>query len=250
MNGPSFVSVYIDDLLVYFKTFEDHLYHLSKVLTRLREVNLKLQPVKCHFFRQTVEFLGHVLTSQDLLPNPKCVTAVQNFLTPCNITEFCQFLGLASYYRRFVAQFAKIASPLHRLTGKDVKWEWNEDCQAAFSELKRQLLDSPILVHPDFDLDFVLETDASIDGLGAILSQRKSDDKLHPVAYASRSTSFVNKRYSVTELETLAVVWAVQHFRAYLYAWAQCVTVIIDHSAVKSIWKACTMVAEDFWEWS
>jgi len=91
------------------------------------------------------------------------VTAVHNFPTPSNITELRQFLGLASYYQWFVAQFAKIAVPLHRLTGKDVRWKWNEDCQAEFSELNRRLLDSPILVY----LDFVLETDASIDGLGA-----------------------------------------------------------------------------------
>ena len=99
--------------------------------------------------------------------------------------------------------------------------------------MKQRLLNSPILVYPDFDLDFVLETDASKDGLGAILSQKKADDKLHPVAYASRSTSPTEKHYSVTELETLAVVWAVQHFRAYLYG--HNVTVITDYSAVKSI---------------
>ena len=185
MKGPSFVSVYIDDLLVYSRTLEDHLRHLGMVMDRLREVNLKLQPAKCYFCRQTVEFLGHVLTPQGLLPNPKRVMAVQDFPAPCNVTELRQFLGLASYYRRFVAQFAKIASPLHRLTGKDVRWEWTEDCQTAFSELKQRLLNSPVLVYPDFDLDFILETDASKDGLGAILSQKKADDKLHPVAYAS-----------------------------------------------------------------
>ena len=105
-------------------------------MNRIREVNLKLQPAKCHF-RQTVEFLGHVLTPQGLLPNPKWVRAVQNFPTPCNITELHLFLGLALYYHHFVAKFAEIASPLHRLTGKDVKWEWSKDCQTAFSELMR-----------------------------------------------------------------------------------------------------------------
>ena len=109
------------------------------------------------------------------------MTAVQNFPTPQNVTELHQFLELALYYCRFVAKFAKVASPLHRLTGKDVRWEWSQDCQKSFSELKQRLLNSPILTYPDFDLDFILETDASIDGLGVILSQ-KNDEKLHPVA--------------------------------------------------------------------
>ena len=126
------------------------------------------------------------------------MTAVQNLPTPCNITELHQSLRLASYCHHFVAQFAEIASLLHRLTGKDVKWEWSKDCQAAFSELKRRLLNSPILIYPNLELDFVLETDASVDGLGAILSQKKSDKKLHPVAYVSRSTSAAEKHYSVT----------------------------------------------------
>ena len=98
MEGPSFVSVYIDDLLVYSRTLDDHLRHLSRVMDRLREVNLKLQPAKCYFCWQTVEFLGHVLTPQSLLPNPKHVMVVQDFPTPCNVTELRQFLGVASYY--------------------------------------------------------------------------------------------------------------------------------------------------------
>ena len=111
-------------------------------------------------FRQVVKFLGHVLTLQGLLPNPKQVTAVQSFPTPQNITELRQFLGLASYYHCFVVQFAKIASPLHWLTGKGVRWEWSQDCQKAFSELKQCLLNSSILAYQDFD-----------DGLGTILSR-------------------------------------------------------------------------------
>ena len=117
----------------------------------------------------------------------------------------------------------------------------------AFSELKKRLLDSPILVYPDFNLSFILETDASIDGLGAILSQLKSDNKLHPVAYASRATSSAEKRYTVTELETLGVVWAVQHFRAYLYG--HYVTVITDHSAVKSIIGKPSSNGKHAWWW-
>ena len=232
LEGLNFVSVYIDDLLVYSKTLEEYLQHLSMILDRRREVNLKLQPAKCHFFRQSIEFLGHIPTPQGLMPNAKQVAAVKDFPVPQNVTDLCRFLSLASYYQRIIAGFARIAS-LHHLTKKTVRWEWTEGCQSAFDQLKQSLLNSPVLVYPDFDVDFVMETDACIEGLGAILSQKKSDGKLHPVAYASRSTSSAERHYSTTELETLAVVWAVQHFRAYLFG--HNVTVITDHSNVKAV---------------
>ena len=132
MEGPNFVSVYIDDLLVYSQTLEEHLVHLGKVMDKLREVNLKLKPSKCRFVRQSVEFLRHILTPKGLQPNLKQVAAVQEFPVPQNVSEVRQFLGLTSYYRRFIAQFSKVASPLHNLARKDTKWDWNEDCQSAF----------------------------------------------------------------------------------------------------------------------
>ena len=123
MEGPNFVSVYIDDLLVYSQTLEEHLVHLGKVMDKLREVNLKLKPSKCHFIRQSVEFLGHLLTPNGLQPNPKQAAAVQEFPVPQNVSELHRFLGLTSYYRRFIAQFSRVASPLHNLTRKDIKWD-------------------------------------------------------------------------------------------------------------------------------
>jgi len=144
----------------------------------------------------------------------------------------CQFLGLTSYYRRFIERFSKIASPLHHLT-KRVEWNWTNECQQAFELLKEKLISAPVMSYPNFDLDFMLETDASIKGLGAVLSQRKPGSACHPIAYASRSLSNPERHYSITELETLAVVWAIQHFRTYLYG--HDVTVITDHSAVRAI---------------
>ena len=126
-----------------------------------------------------------------------------------------------------------MAAPLHDLTHKETKWNWIEDCRHAFEQLKRRLLTPPILAYPDFEVDFVLETDASIQGLGAILSQPKQDGKLHPLAYASQSLSNPERNYNVTELETLVVVWAIQHFWAYLYGHK--VTMVTDHSAIKAI---------------
>ena len=206
LEGPNFVTTYIDDLLMYSRTWKEHLNHLARVMDRLREVNLKLKPTKCHSVRQSMKFLGHILTSQGLQPNPRLVVAVKGFPVPQNISELRQFLGLASYYQRFITQLAKVALPLHQLTRKEAKWNWTKECQNAFDLLKGKLLSSPVLTYPDFNHDFVLETDASVKGLVAILSESKSDDKLYPIAYASRVLFNAERHYSITELETLVVV--------------------------------------------
>ena len=229
----TFADVYIDDILLFSKTMEDHIRHLQRVFQRLREAGLKLKLSKCHFLRQSVDYLGYVITPCGLQPNQKQVAAVADFPVPVSVTAVRQFLGLTSYYRRFIHQFAKKAEPLHRLTRKDVEFTWDEDCQQAFELLKTTLVKAPILVYPNFERSFVVETDASICGLGAILSQEQSDGQLHPIAYGSRVLSVPQRNYGITELETLAVVWALTHFLAYVYGHE--VTVVTDHSAVKSI---------------
>ena len=159
--------------------------------------------------------------------------AVKNFPVPKDVKSLKQFLGLSSFYRRFVHNFAKITEPLHRLTRKDTPFKWDLDCQQSFECLKNKLVQAPVLAYPNFTKDFCLETDASIKGLGAILSQVGEDGKRHPVAYASRALSETERRYAITEMETLAVVWAMSHFRHYLYG--HNVTVFTDHSAVKAV---------------
>ena len=186
-NSPDFVSVYIDDILVFSKTLEEHLQHLEIVLKRVIEVGLKLKPVKCQFFRQEVEYLSHMITPLGLKTSNRHVAAVDQFPIPANLREVRRFLGMASYYRRFIPSFAKIAHPLHALTRKDVQFLWTQECQEAFETLKKQLTSAPVLGYPIFDAPFVLETDASIDGLGAVMSQTQEDRKLHPIAYASRA---------------------------------------------------------------
>jgi len=149
------------------------------------------------------------------------------------VQQLKRFLGLASYYRWFVNQFAKVAEPLHCLTCKNVVFEWSQECQASFEELKKRLVIHPVLAYPNFDVDFVLETDASHQGLGAALSQRQEDSKLHLIVYASCALSGAEKNYGITDLEMLAVVWTISHFHYYLYG--HCVTVYTDHSAVKAV---------------
>ena len=232
-NGQSFFSVYIDDVIIYSKTMSDHLNHLKQVLERLRQSGLKLKLSKCSFVCKEVEFLGHRITPEGLQTTPRLVSAVQDFPRPTSSKQARQFLGLCSFYRRFIRGFARIAKPLHQLTKKGVGFNWTPECTAAFTTLKTKLCEAPILGYPSFDKDFTLETDASIDGIGAVLSQPQADGCLHPVAFASRSLSPAERNYAITDLETLAVVWAVTHFRCSLYGHS--VTVYTDHSAVRAV---------------
>ena len=140
---------------------------------------------------------------------------------------------MSSYYRRFVPNFSKIASPRQSQTHKDAQFVWTHKCTHSYQMLKEKLISAPILAYPSFEKSFVLETDASIEGLGAVLSQSQEDGLLHPVAYTSRSLTPAERKYSITELETLAVVWVITHFVPYLYG--HDVTVLTDHTAVKAI---------------
>ena len=232
-NAPAFVSVYIDDILIYSRTLAEHMEHLRTVLNRLIEVSLKLKPSKCQFLQPEVDFLGHVITTNGFKTSQCNVDAISNFPVPQNVSEVRQFMGLASYYRRFIKDFAAIAQPLHALTRKGAGYDWTAECQQAFKELKLSLTQAPILAYPSFEWDFTLETDASIRGIGAVLSQKQDDGRLHPVAFASRGLSAAEQNYSITDLETLAVVWAMSHFRAYLYG--RRVTIYTDHMAVKAV---------------
>ena len=238
-QGPDFVSVYIDDVLIFSKTLKEHLEHLRQVIQRLLEAGLKLKPGKCHFAKKEVQYLGHVITPWGVKTNPKLVEAVQEFPAPEDVKGLRRFLGMTSYYRKFISNFAKLAEPLHRLTRKEVDFVWSPECQEVFTTLKKKLTESPILAYPAFDKESVLETDASIKGLGAVLSQRQDDNRLHPIAYASRALNNAQKNYGITELETLAVVWSITHFHPYLYGHS--VTILTDHSAVKSVLGAPTL---------
>ena len=227
--------VYLDDILVCSETFEDHLEHLKTVFERLRKAGLTLKPKKCFFALECVTYLGHVISREGVSPDPEKTNKVRDFPVPTDATRVRQFLGLASYYRRFVAGFAKIAGPLHRLLKKDVEFVWSEECKASFDSLKESLISAPVLVYPRFGAgeQFVLETDASLEGLGAVLGQKQADRHVHPVAYASWSLHVHEKNYSITELETLGLIWAVKHFRPYILG--HHATVLTDHSACTSL---------------
>ena len=227
--------VYIDDILIASKSFEEHLNHLNLVFERLRKAGLRLKPTKCHFLHEQVPYLGYIISKHGIQPDPSKTDKVKNFSRPSDPTSVRSFVGLASYYRRFVPHFAAVAAPLHHLTKKDVPFQWSHECENAFCNLKSLLTQAPVLVYPQFGpgKSFLLETDASGVGLGAVLSQKQDDDRYHPIAYASRSLQSHEKNYPISELETLAIVWAVKKFRAYLLG-HPC-TVLTDHAACLSL---------------
>ena len=148
--GISLRLIYIDDIIIFSKSVEEHLIHLEEVFRRLRDANVKLNPKKCSFVKQKVEYLGHVVTPDGVTPNPEKVRVVLDFPVPKNLKELRAFMRLANYYRRFVKGFAHIANPLNALTKKGVKFEWTQSCADAFDKLKRALISAPILAYPNF----------------------------------------------------------------------------------------------------
>ena len=174
-----------------------------------------------------------MVSESGTLPDERKVEAVRQFLTPINLKMLRSFLGLASYYRRFIAGFSSVAGPLFALTRKGVLFQWASGCEQAFSRLKELMTHAPLLSFSDFSKPFLLETDASGEGLGAVLAQKQGDGAVHPIAYASRTLQKHEKNYGITELEALGVVWATRHFRHYLYG-HHC-DVFTDHEELKAL---------------
>ena len=224
--------IYLDDVLVFGKSVDEMLQRLDTVFGKLRAFGLKIKPQKCSLFRREVKFLGHIVSAAGVATDPEKIKAVQEWEEPTSETELRSFLGLAGYYRRYVPSFAQIAKPLHQCIGKATNTKkgakkrlsqesplfhekWNQDCTLAFQKLKEKLTSAPVLAHPDFSKPFVVETDASFRGLGAVLSQEDG-----VIAYASRGLRPAERNdanYSSMKLELLALKWAVtEKFRPYL----------------------------------
>ena len=219
--------IYLDDVLVMGRTFDEHLSNLREIFMRLSRAGLRLKPSKCKLVRREVEFLGYNVSGGGISADPRKVRAVTEYPRPNDLRALRAFLGLLSYYRRFIPQFSAIAQPLYSLTRKDTPFLWSADCKTAFHQLKGQLTLAPVLAYPQFGKDFLLETDASGVGLGAVLSQKQEDGTIRPIAFASRTLQPHEKNYGISEMEGLGVVWAVKHFRHYIYG-HHC-TVYTDH---------------------
>lgn len=223
-----FVVVFIDDILIYSKTPEEHEEHLRIVLEILRQERLYGKLSKCEFFLDKVGFLGHVITGDGIAVDPKKIEAVEAWSVPQSVAEVRSFLGLAGYYRKFVKDFSRIAEPMTKLTRKDEAFIWTEECQAAFEELKKRLTTAPILALPSGSGGFVIHSDASGKGLGCVLEQHGK-----VIAYASRQLRPHEKNYPTHDLELAAVVFALKLWKHYLYG--DRVEIYTDHKSLKYV---------------
>lgn len=209
--------VYLDDIIIFGKSLQQHLDNLNKVLKKLIESNLKVQLDKCEFLRKECEFLGHIVTQDGIKPNPNKIEKILHWPIPKTTTHIKGFLGILGYYRKFIKDFSKLTKPLTKCLKKGSKITHNDEFINCFNDCKQMLTTDPILKYPDFSRKFILETDASDFALGAVLSQKFEDGKEHPIAYASRTLNETECNYSATEKELLAIVWATKHFRPYIF---------------------------------
>jgi len=225
-----FVKIYLDDKTIHSKSFEEHVKHVSTVLKRVKEANLRLNGEKCTWFSKEVRLLGHIVNSKGVSTDPNKIRAITEMNPPQNLKQLQQYLGLCNYYRRFIQDFSKLAAPLFKLLKKEEKFVWSTECQEAFEALKDKLISYPILRSPDFSKDFILYTDASGYAIGAILSQKDDENREYVCLYASRILKGAELQYGITEKECLAVVWGIKQFRIYLHG--KNFLVITDHSAL------------------
>jgi len=228
------VFVYLDDIIIINRTFDEHLDTLREVFRRLRAAKLRLNPDKCRFCVDQLKYLGHIVDQEGIRTDPEKVRAVAQWPAPRTVKQIRQFLGLASWYRRFIQDFATVAAPLTALTRKNARWHWGPDETNAFERIKSTLTTAPVLACPDFSRRFFLQTDASTTGLGAVLTQNFPEGE-RVIAYASRTLNTAEKNYSATELECLAVIWGIRRMRDYLEGYP--FTVITDHQSLKWLQK-------------
>ena len=190
--------IYLDDVIVYGKTFEEHLQRLSMVLLQFRQAGLKLKPSKCHFFETQVTLLGHVLTPDGILPDPDNVEKIKTWPVPTCVTDVWAILGMGNYYWQFIKDYSKKMQSLIQLTKKDKSFEWTTACQMSFDQLKKALTGPDRMAYPTDDGEFILDTDAILDTVGAVLSQVQ-DGEEHAVAYGSRTLSKPEQNYCMTD---------------------------------------------------
>ena len=217
LRGIPGVIAYLDDVLIKGATEAEHLQRLSEVLDRLERTGLRLKHVKCQFLVPSVEYLGHRIDADGLHPLSGKVGAVQEAPEPRNVKELKSYLGLLTYYGKFLPNLSTVLAPLYRLLRKDVKWHWDTEQGEAFQASKNLLTSSELLLHFNPELQIVLACDASAYGVGAVLAHCLPDGSERPVGCASRTLTKAEKNYSQWEREGLACIFGIKHFHAYLF---------------------------------
>ena len=230
--SPEQCMIYLDDIIVFSSSVEQHLQRLDRILSRIRAAGLKLQAKKCCFVQEQVRYLGHVISAEGIRPDESKVQAVATYPVPKDVKQLRQFLGLANYYRRFVRGYSELAAPLHILLRKEKKFLWSPEAQKAFDKLKYCLITPPVLSFPDFTQEFIVHTDASDTAIGGVLSQVQ-DGHERVISYWSRQLQKSERRYSTIEREALAVVSAVKEFYPYLYGFT--FTLVTDHNPLTAL---------------
>jgi len=233
-----FVFNFIDDILIYSKTVEEHIEHIRQVLQVFHQHKLKINIEKCSFMKTEVEVLGHTVSTKGLSPIDSKVQAIKEMRSPANLHELRSFLGAVGYYRTFIDQFAQITAPIVKLTRKNVKYHWSKEQEESFIKLKEKLINAPILKFPCFDKPFIIRTDASYDGIGGVLLQRdENDNKEHPVHYISRTLNKHECNYGITDLEGTALIYCVTKFKPYILGNPIQTIVYTDHKPLIGIFK-------------
>jgi RNase H-like domain found in reverse transcriptase/Reverse transcriptase (RNA-dependent DNA polymerase) len=261
LNGLTYIDclVYLDDVLIFSGNPKDdlaeeldvHLCKLYKVFRRLRQHKLTVNPSKTFLFQRKTKYLGHVIDSTGIAPDPALVNAVEDYPIPATKKQVRRLLGLSGYYRDHIRDFSTITHPLSQLCSLKSTWTWNEEHQFAFEYLKHLLTSAPILAHPDFSKTFYLLTDACCKGISAILTQYDDQGNEHPITFISRSTRGKEQDYNTRRLEALAIYWAVKKHRRFLEG--QRFKVVSDHNPLtymrkeKNDRQICRWITELEW---
>ena len=240
------VLVYLDDIICFSQTFEEHVQVLQEVFNILANSKMKLKAITCKFAERQVKYLGHIVSEDGLSPNPETLHAIRDWPTPKNVKQVRQFLGTASYYRRFVNNFSKYSAPLTKLTRKDAPFIWTAECQQSFETLKERLLNPPIVAYPIYDAKFTIFTDSSGYSLSAALTQIQ-DGHERIISCVGRNMLPAETRYTTYEKESLAIFYAFKKFDSYIRYTH--VDVITDCKSLCEILKKSKSVSPRIAKW-
>lgn len=231
------VKNYLDDVIIYANSYDKLMERLKLVLIRFEEMGLKLNISKCSFAQKEIHFLGHILSKEGIKPDPKNIIKIQEMKPPINQKQVRRFIGMCSFYRRFIADFSQIATPLTNLMGNSKIFHWDNECQSSFESLKQKLITTPVLVRADLTKQFELHTDASNTHLGGVLMQVE-EKGLKPIGYFSKKLNRTEQKYACTDKEAMAIVHSCRYFHHYL--WAKTFKIVTDHQPLTNIFKKRT----------